>query len=126
MSSPEVAPANVAARNPRRRQRNTTEDSVINRQPAKRIRRAGLTSDTFKVPTSSQATEHSALGGEGSQTNGHVPERNIHRHDNIDSSSLAIRHKGLKKAERERRSSKSDGSIELVNLHPLRRLAVLN
>jgi len=34
----------------------------------------------------------------------------------VDTTSLAIRNRGIKKADREKRSNKTDGSIELVYL----------
>ncbi len=118
MFSPDAAvPASVAARNPRRRQRTGSDDSVALRRNPKRIRRSGLTSETFQPPDSTKVNGHAGHVEEEAFTNGHAKEPANLRHASVDTTSLAIRHRGVKKADRERRTSKNDGSIELAS-HP--------
>ena len=115
MFSPDAAvPASVAARNPRRRQRTGSDDSTALRQNPKRIRRSGLTSETFQPPINTKVNGHIAHVTEEGFTNGHAKEPSSLRHASVDAPSLAIRHRGVKKAERERRTSKNDG-VELAS-----------
>lgn len=115
MFSPDAAvPASVAARNPRRRQRTGSDDSVALRHNPKRIRRSGLTSETFQPQDTTKVNGHIAHVEEEVVTNGHAKEPANLRHASVDTTSLAIRHRGVKKADRERRTSKTDGSIELT------------
>ena len=116
MFSPDAAvPPSLATRNPRRRQRTGSDDSVALRHNPKRIRRSGLTSDTFQPPPSTKPNGHIAHVAEETLTNGHAKEPANLRHASVDTTSLAIRHRGVKKADRERRTSKDDGSIELAS-----------
>ncbi|CAD6592336.1 MAG: hypothetical protein ASARMPREDX12_005991 [Alectoria sarmentosa] len=109
MFSPDAAvPASVAARNPRRRQRTGSDDSLALRHNPKRIRRSGLTSETFQPPDSINVNGHIPLVGEEAFTNGHAKKPTNARHAIVDTTSLAIRHRGAKKADRERRMSKND------------------
>lgn len=123
MFSPDVAvPASVAARNPRRRQRTGSDDSVALRHNPKRIRRSGLTSETFQSPDTTKVNGYIAHVAEEAFTNGHAKEPANLRYASVDTTSLAIRHRGVKKAERERRTSKNDGSIELASYHAMEAL----
>ena len=47
--------------------------------------------------------------------NGHATDPKGHRLASVDSASLAIRDRGPKKIEREKRGGRSEGSIELVS-----------
>lgn len=127
MFSPDVNPyASTSTRNPRRRQRTGSDDSAILRQNPKRLRRSGLTSDTFIPPPSKKLN-----GYVHTETvpppfaNGHVPDPRSQRDASVDTASLAIRNRGPKKGEREKRSNKSDGSIELVRHIVLRHFLLL-
>ena len=116
MFSPDAAvPASVATRNPRRRQRTGSDDSVALPHNAKRIRRSGLTSETFHPLATTKLNGHSTRVPEETPTNGHAKEPRNQRHASVDTTSLAIRHRGVKKADRERRTGKIDGSIELAS-----------
>ena len=116
MFSPDPAvPVSVAARNPRRRQRTGSDDSVTIRQNPKRIRRSVLSSETFQPSATTKANGHITHVAEEAFTNGHAKEPASLRHATVDATSLAIRHRGVKKADRERRTSKNDGSIELAS-----------
>ena len=110
-----AVPSSVDARNPRRRQRTGSDDSVALRHNPKRIRRSGLTSETFQPPVPSKLNGHAEIGDEDSIANGHATAPSSQRHGSVESSSLAIRHRGVKKADREKRPGKNDGSIELVS-----------
>ena len=119
MFSPEAAgPASVAARNPKRRQRTASEDSVAVRPHPKRIRRSNLTHETFLPPDDAKTNGHASHAVPQPLTNGHAPESSSQRHGSVDNTSLALRHKTSKKSDRERRSAKGDGAIELVGGHP--------
>ncbi len=120
MFSPDAAvPPSVAARNPRRRQRTGSDDSVAVRHNPKRIRRSGLTSETFQPPVATKQNGYIELVEEEPIANGHAKEPGGRRHVSVDATSLAIRHRGVKKADREKRTSKDGGSIELVCDHDL-------
>ena len=115
MFSPEAAgTASIAARNPRRRQRTTSDDSVAIRPNPKRIRRSNLTHETFLPPDSTKLNGHVNHTIDSPYTNGHAQKPRSQRHGSVDNTNLALRHKGSTKADRERRSAKNDGAIELV------------
>ena len=118
MFSPDAAvPASVAARNPRRRQRTSSDDSVALRHNPKRIRRSALTTETFQDPDTAKMNGHIGPVEAEPLANGHAKEPGSQHHGNVDGTSLAIRHRGVKKADRERRTSRNDGSIELASDH---------
>ena len=115
MFSPDAAiQASVSARNPRRRQRTGSEDSVALRPNPKRIRRSVLSSETFQPPDTIKQNGRVEQVVEEPVTNGHVREPGDQRHASGDLASLAIRHRGIKKADRGKRTSKDDSSVELV------------
>ncbi len=111
--------ASAAIRNPRRRQRTSSDDSVAVRHNPKRLRRSGLTQETFQPPPNKQVNGYVDHIEDAPTTNGHVVSASGQRHASVDTTSLAIRHRGVKKAEREKRNSKTDGTIELVRLWDL-------
>ncbi len=116
MFSPDAAvPAGVAARNPRRRQRTSSEDSVAIRHNPKRIRRSVLDSEIFQDPKKPKLNGHVDHDEEAPFTNGHAKEPSSQRHESVDGTNLAIRHRGVKKADREKRTNKNDGTIELAS-----------
>lgn len=120
MFSPDAAvPASVAARNPRRRQRTGSDDSVALRHNPKRIRRSGLSSETFQPPADTKRNGFIDQVEEEPTANGHAKGAGSQRHASADATSLAIRHRGVKRVDREKRTSKDDGSIELVNGYEL-------
>ena len=123
MFSPNSAvPASVASsRNPRRRQRAGSDDSVALRHNPKRIRRSGLNSETFQPPDTTKTNGHINHVAEEKLTNGHAKEPADVRHASVDTTSLAIRHRGVKKPDRERRS-KNDGTIALASHHAVEAL----
>ena len=123
MFSPDAAvPASVAARNPRRRQRTGSDDSAALRNNVKRIRRSDLTSETLQPLATKKINGNSAHLAEETFTNGHAKEPEHQRHASVDTTSLAIRHRGVKKADRERRTGRNDGSIELASAHVVQSL----
>ena len=113
MFSPDAAaPRSVVTRNPRRRQR--SDDSVAIRRDPKRVRRSRLTSETFHGPETAATNGHVGHTEDEYLTNGHAKEARSQSRG-VDAASLTIRHRGVKKAERERRTSRNDGSIELAS-----------
>jgi len=125
MFSPDAAvPASASTRNPRRRQRIGSDDSVALRHNPKRIRRSCLTSEIFQPPIATKQYGHIELVEEEPSVNGHAKEPVSRRYASVDATSLAIRHRGVKKADREKRTSKDDGSIELVCDHESRAMSV--
>lgn len=116
MFSPDaVVPASVAARNPRRRQRTGSDDSVALRQNPKRIRRSGLSTETFLPPGPTQQDGLIERVAEEPLTNGHTHGPGRQRQSSLDTTGLAFRHRGVKTVDREKRRSRNDGGIELVN-----------
>lgn len=114
MFSPEASgPASVAARNPRRRQRNASEDSVAFRPNVKRIRRSGLTQETFVAPDTTKLNGHAHDVEEAPRSNGHTPQLTTQGSEDADPANMALRPKGSKRQERERKPTRNDG-IELV------------
>lgn len=50
--------------------------------------------------------------------NGYAIDPQGHHDLSLDTANLAIRERGLKKTERDKRGGRSEGSIELVSLYP--------
>ena len=108
--------ASVATRNPRRRQRTSSEDSVALKHNPKRLRRSGLTKETFQPLPSKHVNGCVDHAEDAPAANGHAVNAPGQRYASVDPTNLAIRNRGPKKADREKRSSKNDGAIELVRL----------
>ena len=115
MFSPDTNPyASLSLLNPRRRQRTTSEESVGFQHKPKRLRRTGLSSETFK-PLADQKTNGYINHLESSPgTNGHVVEPRNQRHISVDTTSLSIRSKEASNTERGRKVARNQGSTELV------------
>lgn len=113
MFSSQVNP--LSTRNPRRRQRTGSDDSIALRQNHKRPRRAGLSTDTFRPLSSKDINGHVQHPEAPSQTNSHSHDTRSHRDVGPDTTTLAIRRRGSKRGERDKRANRSDGSIELVS-----------
>lgn len=113
MFSSQVNP--LSTRNPRRRQRTGSDDSVALRQNHKRPRRAGLSTDTFRAPSSKDVNGHVQHPDASLQANGHTHDSRSQRDVGPDTTTLAIRRRGSKRGERDKRANRSDGSIELVS-----------
>lgn len=121
MFSPDAAvPASLATRNPRRRQRTSSEDSVAVRHNPKRVRRSVLNPETFKDPAVVKVNGHLDHDEEVPYTNGHAKEPGNQRLESADTTSLVIRHRGVKKSDREKRTSKNDGTVELASDHAVK------
>lgn len=114
MFSSQVNP--LSTRNPRRRQRTGSDDSVALRPNHKRPRRAGLSTDTFRPPSSKDVNGYIQHPDSPSQANGHTHDTRSQREVGLDTATLPIRHRGSKRGERDKRANRSDGSIELVSL----------
>ena len=112
------APAggNTATRNPRRRQRTTSDDSLALRQSSKRRKRSFLTPDTFLPPNQLKPNGHLPAIHGAPVSNGHPPEARKHRDVSVDTTSLAIRNRGSKKIDRDRRVSKQEEGVVQVGI----------
>lgn len=103
----------VSTRNPRRRQRTGSDDSIALRHNPKRLRRSVLSADTFKPLPTKTVNGYVNHADATTTLSGHAIETKSQRDLSVETASLAIRHKGTKKIER--RTGKTDGSIELVS-----------
>ncbi|KAL8738993.1 MAG: hypothetical protein Q9181_000275 [Wetmoreana brouardii] len=104
----------TALRNPRRRQRTASGDSDPVEKVTKRLKRSGLTAETFKPISTDAANGH--LHGDDAQptANGHVRYPGHPNDAEADQTNSAIRRRGSRKPDRERRGYKGDGSVELT------------
>ncbi|MCJ1404140.1 hypothetical protein MMC11_007365 [Xylographa trunciseda] len=102
---------NTATRNPRRRQRTTSDDSVALRQSSKRRKRSFLAPDTFIPPAQQKPNGHLSATHGVPVSNGHPQEARKQRDVSVDTTSLAIRNRGSKRIEREKRGSKKDEGV---------------
>lgn len=106
--------ATTALRNPRRRQRTGSDDSVAVRQQPKRLKRSGLTSETFR-PLQNTSAHGELFSREATPVvNGFSRGAESHNSAAGESTSLAIRNRGSKRHEREKRAQRGDGSVELT------------
>lgn len=106
----------IAARNPRRRQRTSSDDSIALRRTTKRRKRSLLGPDSFEPPTNHRRdTNTPHINGNGT-ANGHAPGDRRLRDASVDNTSLAIRNKGSKKADREKRVTKSAEGVTQVSI----------
>lgn len=103
-------------RNPRRRQRTHSDDSVAIRRPAKRPRKP-LAQDTFE-PLSDEKTNGHTQGS--AAINGHAVSGRSTRDASSETTSLAYR--VGKKQEREKRGGQGDGGIILVSIASIEEL----
>ncbi|KAL8818286.1 MAG: hypothetical protein Q9223_003041 [Gallowayella weberi] len=107
-------PASTTSRNPRRRQRTGSDDSVAVRQPPKRLKRSGLTAETFKPPVTYSANGHRNKAEASPAVNGYVRDTRSQSPAGRENTSLAIRNRGGRRSERERKSDRSSGNVELT------------
>ncbi|KAL8802554.1 MAG: hypothetical protein Q9182_003719 [Xanthomendoza sp. 2 TL-2023] len=107
-------PASTTSRNPRRRQRTGSDDSVATRQVPKRLKRSGLTAETFKPPVSHSANGHRHKTEASPAVNGYVRDTGSQSPAGGESANLAIRNRGGRRSERERKSDRSSGNVELT------------
>ncbi|KAI4254129.1 MAG: hypothetical protein L6R42_007317 [Xanthoria sp. 1 TBL-2021] len=112
MFSNSTVPASTALRNPRRRQRTGSDDSVAVRQLPKRLKRSGLTTETFQ-PLHQSLNGHLHNHESSPAANGYL-RPGSHSPAGGENTSLAIRNRNSRKPERDRRSNRGDGSIELT------------
>ncbi|KAL9001228.1 MAG: hypothetical protein Q9169_000412 [Polycauliona sp. 2 TL-2023] len=111
MFSNTTAPASTALRN--NRKRTGSEDSVAVRQLPKRLKRSGLTNETFK-PLSQSPNGHLQTNGSSPASNGYLRDPGSQSPASGENASLAFRNRNSRKPEREKRSNRGDGSIELT------------
>ncbi|KAL8926445.1 MAG: hypothetical protein Q9208_002988 [Pyrenodesmia sp. 3 TL-2023] len=108
------APSTTAVRNPRRRQRTGSDDSVAARQLPKRLKRSGLTSQTFKPIQNTSAHGDPYSRDVTPSINGYYQDLRKHSPEDRESVNLTIRNRGAKRPERDKRTPKGDGSVELT------------
>ncbi|MCJ1283864.1 hypothetical protein MMC26_003195 [Xylographa opegraphella] len=101
----------TATRNPRRRQRTSSDDSIALRQSPKRHKRSFLAADTFVPSNLLKPNGHLSVVHGGPISDGHPPKARKHRDVSVDTTSLVIRNRGSKRVERERRGSKQDECV---------------
>ncbi|MCJ1243472.1 hypothetical protein MMC30_000669 [Trapelia coarctata] len=102
----------AATRNTRRRQRTSSDDSMTLRGSTKRRKRSLLAPDTFEPTTKHRRdTGTSQVNGKAT-ANGYAPEDGKRRDASVDTTSLAIRNRGGKRADREKRVTKSADGVE--------------
>ncbi|KAI4212506.1 MAG: hypothetical protein LQ351_004758 [Letrouitia transgressa] len=103
MFSPDAGvPASTSLRNPRRRQRTDSAESLVARQNPKRQRRSGLTSETFKPPHVEPSNGYA---------NGHWRSE---RSTPPNNSGLAIRNRRLSRSDHDRREFRSNSNVVLT------------
>ncbi|KAI4289371.1 MAG: hypothetical protein L6R35_001372 [Caloplaca aegaea] len=106
----------------RRRQRTGSDDSVAAQQLSKRLKRSGLTSETFKplqnTPANGEVHRREPTPSVARDIDSHDPATHEH-------ASLAIRKRGGKNVDREKREYNHDSNIELTknNTYSVSRLA---
>lgn len=103
-------PTSHALRNPKRRQRNASEDSAAFRHNPKRLRRSEVTDNTFEPPDSVKTNGHVKTQNNSPLANGHA-NSSKQRDASSDTASLVIRNRGLKKVERGKKGSKEEGTV---------------
>ncbi|KAL8785551.1 MAG: hypothetical protein Q9213_003299 [Squamulea squamosa] len=108
------ASASTALRNPRRRQRTGSDDSVATRQLPKRLKRSGLTTETFKPLANATPNGHLGHHETSPTANGYLRDTESKSPTGGENTSLAIRNRGHRKPEREKRSNRGDSSVELI------------
>jgi len=120
MFSPNVvAPSSVVSRNPRRRQRNGSEDSTAFPPNPKRLRRSGLTPQTFALPPSQQANGHVKPPRDHYMVNGHA-NAGTQRDIAVDTVNLTVRPRSGRILEKEGRNNRNDGGKQLVSYGKLK------
>ena len=101
----------TAVRNPRRRQRAPSDDSIALRRTTKRRKRSLLAPDTFEPPLAPKVNGHAGQANGNITANGHATESRKQREVSLDISSLSIRNKGSKKEDKEKRVNKAQEAV---------------
>lgn len=109
-----IAPASTALRNPRRRQRTGSDDSVAVRQLSKKLKRSGLTAETFEPLPTKSVNGHFLSGSNPPAANGFVQKGGIHGGTGEHLTSLAVSNRTSRVSDKERRGSRGDGTVELT------------
>ena len=114
MFSPPVnVPADTTSRNSKRRQRNGSEDSVALRHNPKRLRRSGLTKETFQPLDAPKANGHIESAQDKSTTDGYT-KVSSQKDAAVDTTSLTIRDRGIARSDREGRNNRIHEGRDLV------------
>ena len=118
MFSPDASiQGSVSVRNPRRRQRTTSEDSVAIRENPKRRKRSLLAPDTFEAPVHRQVNGHLYHGNGDAAYNRQPTEPPARRDASVDTASLAIRNRSTQRLEKDKRGNERNEGVVLVRIH---------
>ena len=109
-----VAPASTALRNPRRRQRDGSEDSVAVRQLSKRLKRSGLSAETFQAPSTRTTNGYLHSGSTRPVANGIAKPGDSHGGLGEHRRSSAASVGSNRDLDRGRVKYAGDGSVELT------------
>ncbi|KAL8814155.1 MAG: hypothetical protein Q9191_008569, partial [Dirinaria sp. TL-2023a] len=116
MFSPPVnVPANTTSRNSKRRQRNGSDDSLALRHNPKRLRRSGLTQETFQPPEAPEVNGHTESAENEPTTNGYT-KASSQKDAAVDTTSLTIRDRGVTRPDRENRNTRIQEGRDLVGV----------
>ncbi|KAL8665500.1 MAG: hypothetical protein Q9202_002205 [Teloschistes flavicans] len=114
-STNSIAPIITAQRNPRRRQRTDSDESVTVQQLSKKLKRSGITAESFQPPSARPANGYLHGNSSSSTQNGIVNYTEKQRETAEYPASLTSRSKDAsRKADRSSRGSRGDGSVELT------------
>ncbi|KAL9578857.1 MAG: hypothetical protein Q9212_005452 [Teloschistes hypoglaucus] len=110
-----IAPVITSQRNPRRRQRTDSDESVTVQQLSKKLKRSGITAESFQPPSARSANGHLRGNSSTPTQNGNGNHTEKQRETAEYPSNLNSRSKEAgRKTDRTSRGSKGDGSIELT------------
>jgi hypothetical protein len=119
MFSPDASVQNtLSLRNPRRRNRTTSQDSLATQQSLKRRKRSSLAPDTFDAPVPAAANGHAP------HANGflkdHTPDRQSIRDASVETTSLVVRGRGNKRSDKRTRREDTGVQVRLRNMRTIR------
>ncbi|KAI4107711.1 MAG: hypothetical protein L6R37_001396 [Teloschistes peruensis] len=110
-----IAPVITSQRNPRRRQRTDSDESVTVQQLSKRFKRSGITAESFQPPSARSANGHLRGNNSTPAQNGIGNHTEKQRESAEYPTSLTSRSKEAnRKKDWTSRGSKGDGSVELT------------
>lgn len=109
--------SSTATRNPKRRQRTISDDSVALRPCTKRQKRSLLAPDTFAPLSNKQSNGHALHHNGQAVSNVHLSATRKQRDVSVDTTSLAIRNRTSKRVGGEKRSTRlEDGVVQVAFL----------
>ena len=115
MFSTGSAPVSASLRNPRHNGKRPSDDLNTAKGTQRGRKRPKLTEETFEPVLEKKANGHQNHIN-GVAQNGHIVPPGIQRDASVDTTSLAFRRKGTKRADRDKRGGKLDDNVILVSL----------